>query len=153
MAQLDIRQNQWDAATTELKSMLALSPDSARGLRTLGDVYQHQNKPDEASQCYAKLLDPAALVGYAQNLQKANQTADAVAALKTAETLSANDPGAIFNIGMLYADLQEKTDAQRMLQKFIETASKSDARVTTAEARLKQLDATAPTATPAKPQQ
>ena len=149
---LYMRAENYGAAEAELKTAIALAPDNQYALKTLAETYQRWNKSDKAAVVYAQLLNPAALVAHARSLQKAKHPQEAVAVLKTVETLPSGKPNPVlaFDMGMLYADLKEPMKAQRLLQEFIQSnTTPGDVRLTEARERLKELSSAAPANPPA----
>jgi tetratricopeptide (TPR) repeat protein len=140
LAQVEAKASRLDAARWELQEALRLSPEDGRLWKLLGYVAQKQDNVQQAERFYRKAGQPDALINLGRLLETRNQPEKALTLYAAAEQLAGDDPDFLYNLGLLYAGMQQKDRAAKMLTHFLELESNaSDERVTKAKSTLKQL--------------
>lgn len=140
MALVELKRKNLPAARYELNRALALSPDDTRLHKMLGYVYTLDKNPDLALAAYAKALSPDVMLNYARLLAGKKQVTQAVSIYEAVETIAPDNADLLFNLGMLYAEINQKQAAERTLHKFLTLRrGQTDKRIEQAESTLKKL--------------
>jgi tetratricopeptide (TPR) repeat protein len=140
LAQLALKSGNLDAAQWELLQMLQLTPDDSRALKLLAFIAQRQGQDEQALSFYSKALQPDALLNVARMLAGQNQKLKAQSILQAVEALAEDKPVLLFNVGMLYAELHNKSQARLALNRFIQLQKDtSDQNLAQAKETLKKL--------------
>ncbi len=153
LAITELKSNQPQAAVVELKRILNANPDDIASLKALGYAYHRDNNVTKAMASYRQALKPDVLINFAGLLREQNQEADALALYGAAEVIALEDADIQYNLGMLYADMNQEKPAVRSLSRFVELARSNpkgflgdDQRVTRATAKLRAFGVNVPQA-------
>ncbi len=142
LAKTDLKTGNALGAIAELKQATYGDPENSSAWKILGFIEQKKKNPTLASQYYLKSLHPDVLINYASLLEKQNHHEDALNMLKAVEVVAANNLNVMFNVGMMYADMNEPILATGTLSTFIDNVNNTkDVRVKRATQKLTALKA------------
>lgn len=144
LAIVELKRNRPAAATVELRRLILANPDDLAALKALGYAYHRGQETDKASEAYLRALKPDVLINYAGLLNERHQTQDALTLYRAAELLAGRDANIAYNLGMIYAELDEPQRAIASLNRFIDLArdekdAASRERIERAKAKIKTL--------------
>ncbi len=142
LAKTDLKTGNALGAIAELKQATYGDPENSSAWKILGFIEQKKKNPKLASLYYLKSLHPDVLINYASLLEKQNQHDEALSMLKAVEVVAANNLNVMFNVGMMYADMNEPLLATVTLSNFIDSVdNENDVRVKRATQKLTALKA------------
>ncbi len=123
------RQAMIQAMVERLEGKLAANPDDADGWRRLGRAYQVQGRTDEAKQAYGKAItlrpqDADLKLAYADLLlnsvpEDAPVPAEAVGVLREVLDLDADNPDALYFLGLSEAQAGRKAEAKTLWSRLL----------------------------------
>ncbi|MGE0200215.1 MAG: tetratricopeptide repeat protein [Candidatus Melainabacteria bacterium] len=120
LAKVALRQNKTAQAKSELEETLLLYPDDAATTKIMGFIHQRSHNPDEALAYYRKALQPDVMINVASLLKQQQKPAEAVALLNAVREIAGDNPDVLYNLGMLYAELNQPVQAETVLQRFLD---------------------------------
>ncbi len=149
LAIVELKRNRPASAAVELRRLILANPDDLAAFKALGYAYHREGDDIRAAEAYLRALKPDVLINYAGLLSEDNRQQEALTLYRAAELLAGGDANIQFNLGMIYADLNEPRRAVASLNRFIELArddkdAASRERVRKAKAKIKALETRTP---------
>jgi predicted Zn-dependent protease len=122
-----IKLNELKAACHELQQLLLSDPDHSGALRALGFIQIQLKQPELALDTFQLALKPDLLINYANVLQKTNHPDQSKQILQLLGILYPDHAEVQYQLGCLYWELKQTTEATKALNQFLKLSMKPGA--------------------------